>query len=336
MAFHRFMWYVLEAIGAPTAQEDRHMSLRIGHLSTFYHTAVLLMARKETEDRLGVSIDWRLFGTGPAIMEAFRHGELDLAYVGLPPAIIGIAGGASVQCVAGGHMEGTVMAGRRQDRGFPETTHLAHILGQYAGQRIGVPGKGSIHDVIATEILAQHHLDGQIEIVNFKWADEVMEAFLAGQLSAAIGTPALAVALQRYGDGKLLYPAHRLWPENPSYGIVADTAFLRDQLDLLERFLQLHEVATSLLRNFPAQCAQVIADFVGVVDENFVRDTLGVSPRYCAQLTDGYVSCTMAFVKTLKRLGYIATEPSLEAIFDRRPIATVHGPGDHYGKTPVA
>jgi len=29
------------------------MKLRIGHLSTFYHTAVLLMAHQELTDRLG-------------------------------------------------------------------------------------------------------------------------------------------------------------------------------------------------------------------------------------------------------------------------------------------
>jgi NitT/TauT family transport system substrate-binding protein len=311
------------------------MNPRIGHLSTFYHTAVILMARKEAEDRLGTEVDWRLFGTGPAIMEAFRRGELDLAYVGLPPAIIGIAAGAAVKCVAGGHMEGTVITGRREDKGFPETEDLQVILSQYAGQRIGVPGTGSIHDVIAAEILERYPLDGQIEIVNFKWADDVMEAFIAGQLSGAIGTPALAVALRRYGDGKLLYPANRLWPQNPSYGIVADTTFLKDRVDLVERFLELHEAAASLLRDFPAESAQVIADFVGIVDADFVRETLDVSPRYCAQLTDGYISCTMAFVKTLKRLGYIAKEPSVEDIFDLRHIAKVHGPGDHYGDMPA-
>lgn len=240
-----------------------------------------------------------------------------------------------MKCVAGGHMDGTVITGRQRDTGFPETDDLARILGQYAGQRIGVPGKGSIHDVIVAELLTRYNLEGQIEIVNFQWADDVMEAFLAGELSAASGTPALAVALQRYGDGKQLYPANRLWPQNPSYGIVADTAFLKDHEDQVEGFLRLHEVAASRLRNFPAKSAQVIADFVGVVDADFIRETLDVSPRYCAQLTDGYIACTMAFVKTLKRLGYIAEEPSLEDIFDRRSIAKVHGPGDHYGDTPL-
>ncbi|MEJ2685308.1 MAG: hypothetical protein P8Z71_13060 [Candidatus Sulfobium sp.] len=54
-------------------------ALRIGHLSTFYHTAVLLMAREDTRQRLGTDIEWTLFGTGPAIVKAIEKNEIDLA-----------------------------------------------------------------------------------------------------------------------------------------------------------------------------------------------------------------------------------------------------------------
>jgi len=78
------------------------VKLRIGHLSTFYHTAILLMARKDIISRLGADAEWTLMGTGPAIMKAFGKGELDLAYIGLPPAIIAMEQGSPVVCVAGG------------------------------------------------------------------------------------------------------------------------------------------------------------------------------------------------------------------------------------------
>ena len=109
------------------------MTVRIGHLSTFYHTAVLLMARGTAPARLGAEVEWRLMGTGPAIMQAFGRGELDLAYIGLPPAIIGIERGVDVVCVAGGHIEGTVMAGKDRWRGFPELDDLGAVLRQFAG-----------------------------------------------------------------------------------------------------------------------------------------------------------------------------------------------------------
>jgi NitT/TauT family transport system substrate-binding protein len=63
------------------------MKLTIGHLSTFYHTAILLMPRRGLSGLLGADVGRKLFGTGPAIVNAMERGEINLAYLGLPPAI---------------------------------------------------------------------------------------------------------------------------------------------------------------------------------------------------------------------------------------------------------
>lgn len=306
------------------------MKIRIGHLSTFYHTAVLLMAQRTVDARLGAEVEWKLMGTGPAIMKAFQRGELDMAYIGLPPAIIGISQGIKVVCVAGGHVEGTVMAGKSQWEAFPEAGDLSAVLGQFRGRKIGVPGKGSIHDVILKDCIEQQGLKGKIEIVNFPWADLVTEAVVKEEVAAAVGTPALAIAINRFAGGKVLYPSSKLWPNNPSYGIVAENGFLEREGDRVEKFLLLHEEATAFVRREPAKAARVIADFVSVVDEDFVLDTLTVSPKYCAKLSEGYIAATMKFMPVLKQLGYIQTEVAQDRIFFRDLIDTIHPGPDHY------
>ncbi len=122
------------------------MRLRIGHLSTLYHTSVLMMAHEELTRDIKAELQWRLYGTGPAIVEGFRKEEIDMAYIGLPPAIVGITKGVRIKCIAGGHIEGTVIASSADKKGFPEVKSLKEILSQ--SRRIGVPGKGSIHDLI--------------------------------------------------------------------------------------------------------------------------------------------------------------------------------------------
>ena len=307
------------------------MKLTIGHLSTFYHTSILLMAEGDIEKHLGADVEWRLFGTGPAIVEAFGRGEIDIAYIGLPPSIIGIDRGIGIKCIAGGHVEGSVLCGKGQYRGFPETDKLEDILRQFRGLRIGVPGRGSIHDVIIRECLERFDLKEKIEVVNFPWADQVTEAVIRDEVSAAVGTPALSVAIKRYADGRVLYPPSRLWPNNPSYGIVVDKDFLNREREMVERFLVLHEDATSLIRNKPRHAAKIIADYVGFIDAEFVVDTFKVSPRYCAQLTDDYISSTMEFVRVMKRLGYIDREIPSDEIFDTSLIRKIHTAEDHYG-----
>ena len=308
------------------------MKIRIGHLSTFYHTAILLMAEDTAGKRLGVEVEWRLFGTGPAIIDAFSGGELDLAYIGLPPAIIGIDRGVPIRCVAGGHIEGTVISAKGGYKGFPEMPDLGDVLRQFRGLGIGVPGRGSIHDVILTDCLERYGLKHEIEVVNFAWADQVMEAVIGDKVSAAVGTPALAVGIGRYANGKALYPPSMLWPYNPSYGIAVRTAFLDEASALVEGFLEAHEDATAFLRNRPRDAARMISEYVGFIDAEFVMDTLRVSPKYCAGLTDEYIASTMKFVRAQKRLGYIGRELAGDEIFDTSIIRKIHPGKDHYGE----
>jgi NitT/TauT family transport system substrate-binding protein len=306
--------------------------LRIGHLSTFYHTAMVLMAREDTGRRLGSQVQWRLFGTGPAIVKAFEEGELDLAYIGLPPAIIGIGRGVGIVCISGGHMEGSVLSAKKRYRGSPEISDLGEILHQFAGLRIGVPGSGSIHDVILREYLERSGLKNEVEIVNFSWADRVLEALVKDDVAAAVGTPALAVAVRRYARGTILYPPSKLWPHNPSYGILAAKDFLAREREIAEKFLALHEEASSFLRGSPAGAARLISGYVGFIDEEFVSETLKVSPKYCAQVTPEYLSSTMEFVRVLKRLGYIKREIAAEEIFDLSLVNKIHPERDHYNE----
>lgn len=306
------------------------MKLRIGHLSTFYHTAVLMMAHPELLSKADIRPEWKLFGTGPALVRAFEYGEIDLAYIGLPPAIIGIDRGVPLKCIAGGHIEGTVGCAGHQYKGYPELEDIGTVLQQFRGLKIGVPGRGSIHDVILRDCLRRCGLYEAVDVVNFQWADLVTEAIVHDEVAAAFGTPALAVAVRRFADGKIIYPPSLLWPHNPSYGIVVNLSLLKSENQLVEQFLLCHEEATSFLRNRPGEAAKLISHYTGVVDESFVFETIGVSPKYCAQITSRYIDSTIEFVKALRSLGYIKRSLRAEEIFDTAFINKIHPEKDHY------
>lgn len=302
------------------------MELRVGHLSTLYHTSMVLMARGELLGGFPARIRWRLFGTGPAIVEAIGRGELDLAYIGLPPAIIGISRGVPIICVAGGHIEGTVIAGRKEAPGYPGTPDLGEIL-KGAGA-IAVPGKGSIHDLILRDALESRGI--KAEVRNLPWADEVLETFMRGEADAVVGTPALAQAVIAFGGGKVLYPPGLLWPDNPSYGIVVTGEALEKERPLVREFLIRHEAAAEFLRARRAEAARSIAGLMGVVQEEFVRETIAMSPHYCAALSEGFVRCTMELAGRLLGLGYIERPVASGEVFDFSLIKETHPGPDHY------
>ncbi len=304
--------------------------LRIGHLSTFYHTSFILMGTRWLEDKLDLTVEWNMFGGGPAIVDAFYRGEVDIGYIGLPPVMIGIDKCVPIICVGGGHVEGTVMIGPPECTTFEDLGgDTASVLEQFRGGVIGCPPSGSIHDVIIRNLLKKHDLDGSVEVRNFQWADFIPDALENGQVDAAIGTPPLSVVAARVCEAKVVIPPSKLWPFNPSYGIIVSHELLRDRCGLVKDFLRLHEDASNLIRDDPERAARIVSELVEVVDSDFILQTYRVSPRYCAGLPREYIDSTMAFVPVLRNLGYVGNKLDEGDVFDRTVIEQVH-PGKHH------
>ncbi len=303
--------------------------IRIGHLSTAYHSALVAIGRGSLE-KLGLCADWRLYGTGPPIVRGLQTGELDIGYIGLPPTVIGVAKGAKLKCVAGGHEEGTVFVARSGYRTVTQAGSFRAVLRQFGV--IGSPARGSIHDVILRYFLDREGLSGEVEVKNYSWTDFVTLAMENGEIDAAVGTPSLQVSLSLVSglNIKPIASPAELWPHNPSYGIVASEKFIKNHQDRLIEFLKVHKESIMFMKKNPDEAARISSEVVGVVGPRFFRECYDVSPRYCAALTEEYMASTMRFVETLKASGYIARSVGREEIFDTSFIAQVHPEPQHY------
>ena len=304
--------------------EDR---IRIGHLSTVYHTAFILRGSNLLENE-NISAEWTLYPSGPDIVNAMEKGAIDLGYIGLPPVIIGIDRGVQLCCIAGGHIEGTVMITGGAVKTLPECTGMTEFLNQFSGGAIGCPPRGSIHDVIVNKLVSEYGISG-VTVRNYPWADFIPDALLTGEIGAAAGTPALAAAGKRFAGARIAINPDLLWPFNPSYGIVVKRDALIHE-DLLMRFLKAHEAASEMIRHNPHASAMIVAKVAGVIDEDFVMETYAISPKYCSALPEEYIISTLKFSETLFSLGYISRAISDKEIFDTSLIDRVHTAPHHY------
>jgi len=302
-------------------------TVRIGYLSTIYHTAHILK-RSAWLDKLGVSSSWRLFGTGPAMVEAFAAVEIELGYIGLPPAMIGIDRGVPLRCIAGGHVEGTIMIGGGSYAPLRRTGSLQEALGQFAGKKIGAPARGSIHDVIIRFLLQKFQIAGA-SVINFPWADLIPAAIAEGEIDGAVGTPQLAVAARQFYGQDIVLPPDAIWPFNPSYGIVVRQELLKEAA-LLRGFLELHEKACNVMRLHREKAAAQLAQENRAMSPDFILKTCALSPKYCASLPDEYIQSTLAFVPVLMNMGYLKRSLTREDIFDCSFIEAAHPEPHHY------
>jgi NitT/TauT family transport system substrate-binding protein len=306
-------------------------SLAIGHLSTCYHSNFILMQDDDLKTQLDVEIDWNIFGTGPEMVAAFKNNELDIGYIGLPPAIIGIEQGVPIKCVAGGHVEGTIMCAKKKYKDDVHLNNNVHkTLSQFKGAAIGVPAKGSIHDVILKYYLDKYHLQDEIEVVNYMQAELIALDMKKNNLEAGVGTPCLAVFASTLLESRLILQANNLWDNNPSYGVFFHENLIKTHPSLVLGFLTLHKKSATLLRESPDVAARMIATTVEMTSEEFVKEVLKISPKYCIALSEGYVESTMQFVEALQTLGYIKRTLNVEDIFEFRFVEKIHPEPHHY------
>jgi len=276
---------------------------------------------------MNITPEWKLFPTGPAMFEAFGANTLDIGYIGLPPAMIGIEKGIPLKCIAGGHVEGTLMIAAKDYHTLDELHSIDLVLKQFKGKSLGTPTRGSIHDVIIRNLIEEK--GENIEIRNFSWADLIPEAIDSGEIAGAVGTPPLAVISAQECGTKIVIPTSKFWPYNPSYGIVVREELLNNS-NILEDFLTLHEKACNLIREQPEKAATIIAGEIKVVESNFIIQVFQISPKYCASLPKPYIDSTMSFVAVLNKLGYIKNALTKEDIFEFTSIKKTHPQTDHY------
>lgn len=275
----------------------------------------------------GIKAEWELFPSGPDIIRAMEQGVIDLAYIGLPPFIIGLDRGLKASCVAGGHTEGTVLIAGSDIRPLARFPGMNEFLSQFNGMSIGCPPRGSIHDIIIRDLLHRYCIES-ITVRNYTWADFLHDALDEGEIIAAAGTPALAVASRCYGHADIVVHPEHLWPFNPSYGLVATLELLSDRV-LLTSILTAHEQASEMIRHEPERCARIVAEHTGFVDAQYMMDVYQISPHYCASLPPEYITSTMDFAHTLHQLGFISQVPKVHEVFDSTCIDLIH-PGPHH------
>ena len=311
----------------------RKNKLRIGHLSTAYHANFVLMGNKDLTNDFNMEIRWKLFGTGPAMVKAFQSKKLDIGYMGLPPAIIGIDNEAPIKCVAGGHVEGTVLVANKEHKTLSQLdNNISDVFSQFKGQVIGVPSKGSIHDVILNFYLKKYNLLEDVEVKNYKQAEFIATDMQKGILAGGVGTPALAVFSSTIFDSHLIIPPAFLWKDNPSYGIFFHENIIDKEPEIVLKFLNHNKTASFMLRESPTKAAEIISTTFEILTREYVLAVLEISPKYCIALSEGYVKSTMEFVRTLKDLGYIKKDIRIKDIFDFKFVQEVHPESEHYSK----
>lgn len=312
---------------------DYQKPLRIGHLTTAYHTNFILMADPKIPKSFKRPLEWHYFSTGPEMMWALYRGELDAGYLGLTPAMIGIEKGVPIKCIAGGHIEGTILCAKPGLKAYQNfDNNLELTFQQLSGKIIGVPKEGSIHDVILRYYLSRFKLLDRITIRNYDEAEFIALDLQKGEIQAGMGTPSLAAFSEYLGSSQIIIPPEALWPYNPSYGVFFTRNCIETDPESITLFLKFHKAAEDILTNNPLKASNCIASVFNIVEPAYFLKVLRISPHYCIALDDRYIDSAMKLMEEMIKLGYLKKRKSIDEIFDPALVKEIHPEPAHYYK----
>jgi len=283
--------------------------IRVGYLrGDVHHAAYFLNKARDYWSKAGLRVKGYEFSAGPEEMEAFRAGELDLGYVGCPPAITAISRGTDVRIIAAVNYEGSSLVVRKDlyERGLVDVRGLR-------GRTIAMPLWGSIQSVMLVDLLMKYNITrDMVSLQQMPPADMVtlMEAKGIDAFIAWEPFPSLAVSK---GIGVKLLESSELWPNHPCCVLVASRKIIEENPGLVRKFLEAHIEATRLIGEDPVGAAKALSKEIRVPEEVILSSFKSI--KYSARPDVGGV---LKFVDVLYQLGLIKQRPSAAEIFDLR------------------
>ncbi len=256
---------------------DEPNALRVGHFPNITHAQGLIGHARTRENKgwfeervgPGIRIEWCVFNAGPSAMEALLAGSIDLAYVGLSPALNAHVrtGGDEVRVVAGAARGGAGLVvqgdGRiRADKDF-------------RGQRVATPQFGNTQDLSCRAWLldrgfAVTQTGGDVLVVPTENPDQ-LPLFRLGEIGAAWTVEPWVSRLEMEGGGRLYHEEK----DAVTTVVVASTRLLAKRRELARRFVAAHVELTAWIAAHPAEAkAEVAAELLAETRREMPGDLL--------------------------------------------------------------
>ncbi len=294
--------------------------VRIGHFPNVAHAqALILHTQGDFEKSISpaTKVEWKVFNAGSSATEAIFAGQLDIAYIGPSPAINGYvkSGGEAVRIIAGAASGGAALV-VRDDIAITNPE-------DFKGKKIATPQLGNTQDVSLRSWLASHGLilkekGGDVQVLPLSNADQ-QTLFIKKEIDAAWTTEPWVSLLEEKAAGKIFLDEASLWP-NGEYAtavLLVRTAFLKENPELVKKFLKLHVETTDWIQKNPDEAKKIIKTAIEKetqkeLPENILNKALGrIRLTYQPMKTSVEAQGEAAF-----KAGYLKKKPDLTGLFD--------------------
>ncbi|MBY6266010.1 twin-arginine translocation signal domain-containing protein [Azospirillum sp. 412522] len=301
-------------------------SLRVGYIPIIPMTQLYVLTGEGWAGDAGLTLQTTSFQSGPAMIQALASGTLDVAYVGIGPAMIARSKGVKLKVVAANVIDQVALIGRgplaKAMAGAASPAEGVKAFRAANGRRpkIGSLPAGSVPDTVLRYWMAEvaHVASDDVEIVGMG-EQPLQQALLTGAIDgASILEPILTLVQSRLQDAAIVAKAGSMFPKQPGAVLAVTEEAIARNRDAVAALVKLHIRATAFAKSNPDRTAELVTDIIGkgLVERDVMRAALTSDattfvddPRVILDSTKRM----QAFQQTLEQI----TEPvDVDALFD--------------------
>lgn len=249
--------------------------LEIGYMPILPVSPLFVALEDGSLEEAGITADLVSFQNGPAMVQALLAGQLDVAHVGIGPAMVARAKGADIKVVASSIVEQVSFIGLDTltpffDADAPGGGDPATAFARFAEANGRKPVITTFPVGSVPETVLQYWLQrvlgvdpDELQII-YQGTAQVQQALLTGAVDGAmILEPAVTIVTERVEGARVLASAADLFPGQPGAILAVREGLIAEQPDIVEALVAAHVGATARLNDDAAGTAPAVQGYVG-------------------------------------------------------------------------
>ena len=289
--------------------ESNENKIRIAYFPNIGHAIPIVgMENGFFQNSLGdqITIETRVFDSGPQAIESLFGNSIDLAYVGPGPAINGFLNSENhnVKILAGAASGGASF--------IVHPDSEINFASDFAGKKIAAPQIGNTQDVSLRHYLSENGLrtaekGGSVIVYNIPNPD-IYTLFVKGDIDGAWIPEPWATILVTELNGKRLFHEEDLWPnqEFASVLLIANADFVEKNPESIIDLLKSHHETATWINQNPIETRIIFNNFLNShLGQSLSDDIVDVALSNIVITADPLPDSVYSFAEKANALGYL-------------------------------
>ena len=296
-------------VSVTSNDESNENKIRIAYFPNIGHAIPIVgMENGFFQNSLGdqITIETRVFDSGPQAIESLFGNSIDLAYVGPGPAINGFLNSENhnVKILAGAASGGASF--------IVHPDSEINFASDFAGKKIAAPQIGNTQDVSLRNYLSENGLrtaekGGSVIVYNIPNPD-IYTLFVKGDIDGAWIPEPWATILVTELNGKRLFHEEDLWPnqEFASVLLIANADFVEKNPESIIDLLKSHHETATWINQNPIETRIIFNNFLNShLGQSLSDDIVDVALSNIVITADPLPDSVYSFAEKANALGYL-------------------------------